>query len=1329
MKPRNLNSTACHCQGPDSKLFLLFLLVVFIVSGNSSHAFASDPPAFRVIRGERPPLDFSAVDPGQMEPGVLLIKFSEKVEKHLDEGYPVQDKNGLVSFGLGELDELNARYGLQLAGHHFSDPREKNVFSDRHRAWGFHLWYRLKFEDHADMAKIASAYRALDQVELAEPRLKIVHAGSQMPARPEVKSEVPSPKDEKTVWQPNDPDFGKQWSLNNTGQSGGSPGADIDMLNAWAIEKGNPRVIVAIIDSGVDHTHPDLAPNMWEGVGYNFVDDRETIDPDDHGTQSAGIVAAVTNNNTGVAGIAGGDGNGNGVRLMSAQIFRPDHSEGGSHLALVWAADNGAAIAQNSWGHGAAFVYNQDVLDAIDYFNVNGGGEALKGGLVIFSAGNEGSVAPFYPAAYPGVIAVVATDHQDRKASYSNYGVWVDLTAPGGDIYVDPEQNILTTTVGDGYDYMNGTSAACPHVSGVAALLVSNAFGLLDRAAVWDFLLYSAADNLYANPGLEGSLGRGKLNAYAALLELRKSMEGVFNPGNFKATSESPGSILLTWNPNMHDDEVLIAMLPDSVFGGPEDGVIYSQGDPLPGGGKVVFTGKAIHHLLEDLEAGTKYRFGIWSVSQNLHYSSGRVASEVTLSCEPGSECQYLFELTGLGWIWDSNYIRVSQNGRTVDKLTQYCGNTASSHLVPLCAGVPFELELKASVSYMAVGLEVFGPAGNSVYRKNLDDGALDTLLFSGLADCSPLFCDMPDEISLGTVAQSSAEIIWHPGEDVNSWSIEWGTEGFKRGEGKLADGISGSIFFLDGLAPSTRYDFYVQAVCRENGESYWSRRQQFTTECEITALPYVENFDSEPEYKIPVCWEKTGKGEWWVDLMRGHALSVSQPKSLRLFHQQDSYAIAVLPAFDVPVNELILSFHTTSVYPSVYVGTISDPAGGESFTVYREITVEDTYGVPFPLKFEISFAEYEGADTRIAFRMGRDGIGSFGGIYLDDLEVRWALDCQEPMDIQVCSVSVESVSLCWKEATGVDAWEVRYGQPGFDPESEGTLVEDISENNLEIADLAPGKDYECYVRALCASGYSEWTGPYRFTTDCIAFELPFEESFVDLDPGKFPSCWTVLGTGSYLVETCEAFSVSPPLSLHVLLENDAEVTIVLPKLDDPPVGLSLAFKAMRMGEQGVAEVGILQDPADPDSFSLTEVIVLAEQGVFQEYVVVYPEKLQGHGLMALRFGNSRNQESYYLDEFYVSIAEQQDPTNIQKTADYSAIHVFPVPANSHMVVQSDKVIRNLRLINLQGQVVLSTAVTGSSKHLEVSGVPVGIYFLQVFSDEGLMVRPVSINR
>jgi subtilisin family serine protease len=607
------------------KLLLSSLLIAGFILLNNNVSFSQ--PEYEIRRGERPPIDLGKISPDSWEKGVIRIKFTEDAVTRAGVIHAKMNEQGIVQFDLPPVDALNEQFQVSHYAETFSSAALSPDYTARHQAWGFHRWYTLSFDEQVDIRAMIAAYQALDEIEIAEPEFKKRLIGN-APSYPGATTDDPAQP--LSYWTPDDPQFDQQWHYHNTGQQGGTEDADIDLIEAWDIEKGNADVIVAIIDEGIQYTHPDLAGNMWDSIGYNFVSGSPNVNPGNHGTHVAGTVAAVNNNATGVSGIAGGSGNDDGIRLMSAQVFSGS-SSGGFHQAPIWAADQGVAISQNSWGYTSPGVYEQSVLDAIDYFNLNGGGDALiGGGITIFAAGNDNGNADYYPGYYSGAFAVAATNNQDAKSWYSNYGTWIDISAPGGETNVVNSRGVLSTLSGGNYGFYQGTSMACPHVSGVAALVVSLAYGELTPDDLADILRNSTDDHYAANPTYIGQLGTGRLNAYNALLEAQAYISGVRNPSSFSATGLSQTEVELNWNANADSNQVLVAFSDSSLFGIPVTGVSYVAGDSIPGGGIVLYIGDSTTFLHQDLESATMYYYRAWSSDDTLAYSTGRSATAMT---------------------------------------------------------------------------------------------------------------------------------------------------------------------------------------------------------------------------------------------------------------------------------------------------------------------------------------------------------------------------------------------------------------------------------------------------------------------------------------------------------------------------------------------------------------------------------------------------------------------------------------------------------------------------------------------------------------------------
>lgn len=547
----------------------------------------------------------------EYESGVMYVKFTDDfiglVEDELSRGN-LLTKSDDLNFALDKLGICHMERVFPHAGE----------FEGRTRREGLHKWYKVTFSDEMPVTKASAELNNFYGFEFVEPVRKI-------------KTEVFN-------------DLGSRlWGLNNTS----TPGADINVQRVWdELTVGNPDVIVSVVDTGIDLDHEDLAANCLETGHINTNKNSYEVQAGDHGTHVAGTIAAVSNNGKGVAGIAGGNSKAglSGVKLMSCQIFGTG-SGGNTSQAIKWGADHGAVISQNSWGY--SYDSNNDgvltgnelqralnakidrtLKDAIDYFIKYAGcddqGEQLpdspmKGGVVIFAAGNDG-IRNGCPANYEEVIAVGAVGKNGRRTSFSNYGDWVDIAAPG--------QSIYSTVTGNQYANLSGTSMACPHVSGVAALIVSFCGGPGFTNTELKEKLLSTTNSAITPPA--DSIG-GMVNAYEAIK---------YNETGF------PGDVLdLTLTPSSNALNISCVVSEDSE-GNPNAGylVVYStqlgaiqSATPLNiGDAQSIYfendkaVGEKLDMKVEGLQFEQSYYVKVYSKSIEGRYSRATIVQKVT---------------------------------------------------------------------------------------------------------------------------------------------------------------------------------------------------------------------------------------------------------------------------------------------------------------------------------------------------------------------------------------------------------------------------------------------------------------------------------------------------------------------------------------------------------------------------------------------------------------------------------------------------------------------------------------------------------------------------
>lgn len=378
---------------------------------------------------------------------------------------------------------------------------------------------KSKFENFG-ITELSSAYKDAGGSEIG--RISIIKFSA--PYQPEVLCRAISKIDEvewaepyfvyELEMTPNDPDYVQQYYL-----------PIISAESAWDVNQGSSDIIIAIVDTGIDWNHPDLAANIWSnddpvnGIdddnngyiddlrGWDFGGNDGTPDNDpmedkaDHGSWVAGCASAITNNGIGIASI------GYNSTLMPVKVTRNDmRFDNGSPMVIFgfdgikYAADNGADIINCSWGGSSYSNYGKEI---IDYAN-------SKGATVVAAAGNEGVTEIIYPSAYDGVLSVGASNQSDQMWYASNYGIKLDVMAPG--------QNIYSTKFDDGYSIVSGTSVASPIVSGLAAV-VKNQFPTYTNLQIAE-QIRATCDNIDANnSGKEYMLGAGRINAYKALTD------------------------------------------------------------------------------------------------------------------------------------------------------------------------------------------------------------------------------------------------------------------------------------------------------------------------------------------------------------------------------------------------------------------------------------------------------------------------------------------------------------------------------------------------------------------------------------------------------------------------------------------------------------------------------------------------------------------------------------------------------------------------------------------------------------------------------------------
>jgi subtilisin family serine protease len=430
---------------------------------------------------------------GEYVPGQMLVKFRPDI-------VTIKEKSGIGIFSIdkaeikaGTIKSLNAKYNVHNIKSFVKKERKfKKIRSGKVvELPDLSQLYLLEFPKDIDVMSAVEEYKRDPSVEFADPNYIRY---------------ISTPTDEFYITGPSPANSENQWGLYKIWLGSLEAGN-----SGWNIETGTNEVRVAVIDTGVNYNHDDLINRVNSLEGYNFVNPgNPPLDDNGHGTHVSGIIGAETNNGTGIAGV---DWN---CRIIPIKAFNSAGGGSDSNIidSIFWAVSKEADVINMSFGS----------ADPDDLLEIALSCAATSDCVLVAAAGNNYPTPPpyiSYPAYYDHVISVAATRPDDHKASYSNYGAWVDVSAPGGDDgtpYSDSPHEILSTwySPNNTYRYLQGTSMATPFVSGLAALLRAKYTTMTAEAVAQKIIDYS--DNIDdLNPARAGSIGKGRINAFAAL--------------------------------------------------------------------------------------------------------------------------------------------------------------------------------------------------------------------------------------------------------------------------------------------------------------------------------------------------------------------------------------------------------------------------------------------------------------------------------------------------------------------------------------------------------------------------------------------------------------------------------------------------------------------------------------------------------------------------------------------------------------------------------------------------------------------------------------------
>lgn len=456
--------------------------------------------------------------------------------------------------------------------------------------------------------------------------------------------------------------------------------------------------------------------------------------------------------------------------------------------------------------------------------------------------------------------------------------------------------------------------------------------------------------------------------------------------------------------------------------------------------------------------------------------------------------------------------------------------------------------------------------------------------------------CEAPIALTLASVSDTAATLAWTPSGTETEWEVQYGPAGFALGTGTVVSGLTSTTLELSGLTANTTYQFYVRAICTPGDLTPWSSVRSFTTLC-TPVTDWTENFDAltvSGTTTLPACWSRGGSS--LSSYVTGSSVAPMSPSN-RFYtfasFTSNTVAYTILPSvsnLQLGTHRLRFRAYATATNKSIDIGYYTSAADVNTFVLIQTIPLPATAAT----SAEEFFVEIPPLPAGVlCLGLRNQPNATTATIYLDDFRYEPIPTCQNPTFLTATNITNTQAQLQWTSNAGEFEWDIKYGAPGFNPLTEGTLVAGIFDNPYTLTGLTGATNYSYYVRAVCNSSsndVSPWEGPFNFTTKCD----PVSSYFSDFEAfttgvNSLPDCWGRIGSSTSTYLTTGSVAPMSPTKRMYMFASGFTPTVgyaVLPAFDNLSAGTHrLRFTAYTTHASGNISVGYLTNPDDPGTF------------------------------------------------------------------------------------------------------------------------------------------------